>query len=101
MRHRYVWFYNRAFIIVVLLTLIVATMPVRVGAVNSTDYVGNEVLVKLNPLANLLQIVIAYGLDPNIGPNDRLGSLPIYRLRIIDGVSPLIKVATLALNPLV
>jgi len=101
MRHRYVWFYNRAFIIVVLLTLIVATMPVRVGAVNSTDYVGNEVLVKLRPLANLLQIVIAYGLDPNIGPNDRLGSLPIYRLRIIDGVSPLIKVATLALNPLV
>jgi len=76
-------------------------MPVRVSAVSSTDYVANEVLVKLNPLANVLKILITYGLDPNIGPNDRLGSLPIYRLRITDGVSPLIKAATLALNPLV
>src|SRR5260221_11254828 len=101
MRHRYVWFYNRVSTIVVLITLIVATMAVRVSRVSSTDYVANEVLVNLNPLANVLKILIAYGLDPNIGPNDRLGSLPIYRLRIIDGVSPLIKAAALALNPLV
>ena len=101
MQHRYVWFYNRASAIVVLITLIVATIPVQVSAVNSTDYVANEVLVKLKPLANVLKILTIYGLDPNIGPNDRLGSLPIYRLRIIDGVSPLMKAATLALNPLV
>jgi thermitase len=101
MRHRYVWFYNRMSTIVVLIAIIVATMPVRVSAVNSTDYVANEVLVKLKPLANVLNILITYGLDPNIGPNDRLDSLPIYRLRIIDGVSPLIKAAALALNPLV
>src|SRR6476660_10606449 len=101
MRHRYVWFYNRMSTIVVLIAIIVATMPVRVSAVNSTDYVANEVLVKLKPLANVLKILNTYGLDPNIGPNDRLGSLPIYRLQIIDGVSPLVKAATLALNPLV
>ena len=101
MRHRYVWFYNRVSTIVVLITLIVATMPVRVSAVNSTDYVANEVLVKLNPLANILNIVTAYGLDPNIGPNDQLGSRPIYRLRIIDGTSPPEKAAALALDPLV
>jgi thermitase len=101
MRHRYVWFCSRVSAIVVLMALIVATMPVRVNAVNSTDYVANEVLVKLNPLANILNIVMAYGLDPNIGPNDQLGSLPIYRLRIIDGVSPPIKAAALALDPLV
>jgi thermitase len=101
MRHRYVWFYNRASTIVILLTLIVAMTPVPVSAVNSTDYVTNEVLVKLKPLANVLKILNTYALDPNIGPNDQLGSLPIYRLRITDGVSPLIKAATLALNPLV
>jgi subtilisin family serine protease len=101
MRHRYVWFYNRASIIVVLLTLIMATMPVQVGAVNSADYVANEVLVKLKPLANVLKILNSYGLDPSIGPNDRLGALPIYRLRSIDGVSPLVKAAALTLNPLV
>jgi len=101
MRNRYVWFYYRVSAIVVLITLIVATIPVRVSAVNSTDYVANEVLVKLNPLANVLNIVMTYGLDPNIGPNDQLGLLPIYRLRIIDGVSPLTKAAALALNPLV
>src|SRR5262245_18156716 len=87
--------------LVVLFTLIAAAMPVRVSAVTSTDYVANEVLVKLNPLANVLNLVLPYGLDPDIGPNDRLGALPIYRLRIIDGVSPLVKAATLALNPLV
>src|SRR5262249_45703 len=81
--------------------LLVATMPVRVNAVTSTDYVANEVLVRLNPLANLLNIVTAYGLDPNIGLNDRLGALPIYRLRIIDGTSPVVKPAALPLNPLV
>jgi subtilisin family serine protease len=100
MRHRYVWFYSRVSAIVALISLILATMPVRVSAVSSTAYVANEVLVKLKPLANLLNIVTS-GLDPNIGPMDRLGSLPIYRLRIIDGVSPLVKAANLALNPLV
>ena len=66
MRHRYVWFYNRVSTIVVLITLIVATIPVQVNAVNSADYVTNEVLVKLKPLANVLNLLITYGLEPNI-----------------------------------
>jgi subtilisin family serine protease len=107
MHHRYVWFYTRVSALGILIALVglmarvVAPLPARVSAASSSDYVSNEVLVKLKPLANLLDIVMIYGLDPNIGPNDQLGSLPIYRLRIIDGVSPLTKAAALALNPLV
>jgi len=101
MQHRYFWFFTRVSVLVVLLALMVAPMPVRVDAAGSTDYVADEVVVRLSPLANLLNIVTAYGLDLNVGPNDRLGTLPIYRLRIVDGVSPVDKAAALILNPLV
>ena len=83
----------------VLIALILGHLPVHVRAANPSAYVSNEVIVRLKPLANLLSIVTLNGLDPNITANDKLGALPIYRLRILDGVSPILKAATLALLP--
>jgi subtilisin family serine protease len=101
MRHTTNRSYLRTTATALLLFLALSSMPLPVGATGPSDYVANEVVVKLSPLANLLSVITTYGLDPNIGPNDRLGSLPIYRLRILDGVSPVTKAAALALNPLV
>jgi thermitase len=101
MRHRYSRLNGLVTTVAVLIGLIVITIPVRTSHAGLSDYVANEVLVKLSPLANILNIVTAYGLNPNIGPNDQLGASPIYRLRIIDGISPLVKAAALKLDPLV
>jgi thermitase len=101
MRYRYSWLNGLVAAVVVLVDLSVIIAPVRASGASSTDYVANEVLVKLNPLANVSQIVAAYGLNPIIDPNDRLGASSIYRLRITDGTSPLDKAAALMLNPLV
>jgi subtilisin family serine protease len=101
MHHRYIWLCNRVTAIIVLIALMVAAVPAQARAASSNDYVSNEIVVRLKPQANVLSIAALFGLDTHIGVNDKLGALPIYRLRILDGVSPLLKAATLALNPLV
>jgi subtilisin family serine protease len=101
MRHRHSWFVNLASALVVLIASVGATTPTRTLGASSTDYVANEVLVKLNPLVDVLTIIRGLGLDLNIGPNDRLGTSPIYRLRITDGSSPLDKATALMQNLLV
>jgi subtilisin family serine protease len=58
----------------------------------SDGYVPNEVIVKLAPGINILNLVAALRL--NLKVIDQLGTLPIHRLRIIDGTSPL-DIATL------
>src|SRR5438093_12222489 len=101
MRHRYVWFYGLVSAIVMLLSFSAPAAPVWAGDPGLTEYVPNEVLVKLSPLANVLTISAAYGLDPTPGAIDQLGARPIYRLRIIDGTPPPVKAAALAQHLLV
>jgi subtilisin family serine protease len=86
--------------LLIVILLLVCAIPV-VPAQAASVYVPDEVIVKLDPRANVLTIAAAYGLKINLGAADQLDGHPIYRLHIVDGVSPAIKAALLALNPLV
>jgi subtilisin family serine protease len=84
---------------VVLLVCLAGVVPAR--AESPAPYKPGEVIVGLNSTLSLLTFALAAGLDPHLGSLDQLGALPIYRLRIADGTSPLDKVAALLSNPLV
>lgn len=85
-------------VLIAAMTLLPATRPANAGAV---EYVPNEVIVKLAPLANVVALAAALGLSVVPGTIDRLGDLPIYRLKILDGVLPPDKAAALMRLPLV
>ncbi|HSB12687.1 MAG TPA: S8 family serine peptidase [Blastocatellia bacterium] len=55
-------------------------------------------MVKLRGADSLAGVAADYALDPN--PIDQFGSRPIYRLRILDGVSPRDKAEALVADPL-
>ncbi len=95
MRRRYLRLCTMLMVIGVLLRFVASAAPAQ-AATGSDPYVPNEVLVKLNPGALVSVVALAYGLLAT--PLDQLGSLPIYRLRILDGISPLLKATLLELD---
>jgi len=66
---------------------------------SSSNYMPDEVIVKLAPGINILSLVAALRL--NLQVIDQLGTLPIHRLRIVDGAEPLKVASLLMANPLV
>lgn len=72
-----------------LCVLIFSTLPV----VAQDEYPGDEIVLKLANATDLAAVAGAYGLDPVF--LDQFGSRPIYRLRILDGTTPLNKAAAL------
>lgn len=73
-----------------------AVRPVQAQSVASDDdgYLPGQVVVKLAPNTNLVQLGADFGLDPQ--PLKQFGSRPIYQLRILDGTDPQVKSAQLA-----
>jgi subtilisin family serine protease len=69
----------------------------QVRAEISPDYVANEIVVKLRQAADLPAIAPEYGLHPT--PLSQFGAHPIYRLRIMDGVTPPDKAEALEVDP--
>lgn len=65
----------------------------------SDSYVSNEVIVKLTPALNIFSLLAILPLKLSVV--DQLGTLPIYRLRILNGLDPLQVVSRLLANPLV
>ena len=65
---------------------------------SSEQSLASEVLVKLARAADLTSVAADYALDPV--PIDQFGSRPIYRLRILDSISPRDKAAALRSDPL-
>lgn len=59
------------------------------------DYSPNEVVVKLNPSANLRAVAAAHRLKLPQSAADQLDLQPIYRLQIADGATPTAKAAEL------
>lgn len=95
MRRRYLRLCTMLMVFGVLLRFVASAAPARASS-GSDPYVPNEVLVKLNPGVLASVVALAYGLLAT--PLDQLGSLPIYRMRILDGISPVLKAATLELD---
>ena len=79
-------------LIVMLLSVLVPIVPARAQELD--DYVPGEVLVKLVRVTDVAGIAADYGLDPI--PLDQFGTRAIFRMRILDGVSPLERAAQLA-----
>ena len=100
MSRHYLWFCALSIVVGILLGFGAPVRPVRAADAPGA-YEPGEVVVKLKPAAYILSIATAYGLDPSPTAIEQLGPLPIYRLRIIDGTSPLAKAAALQANPLV
>lgn len=100
MRRRYLRLRGALTVTLVLLAIARPGGAAPAGA-SPADYVADEVIVKLKPLASVLNLVAAFGLSPIVRTFDRLGDAPIYRLKIVDGLSPPLKAAALALSPLV
>ena len=80
MRRRYLRFCTMLMVLSVLSGFVGSAAPAQ--ASSSDPYVPNEVLVKLNPGVLVSAVALAYGLLAT--PLDQLGSLPIYRLRILE-----------------
>ena len=55
------------------------------------DFIPGEVTTELTSTGVLQAVAMQYNLDPN--PIDQLSPDPIYRLRILDGVSPCVRAA--------
>ncbi|HVF92010.1 MAG TPA: S8 family serine peptidase [Blastocatellia bacterium] len=90
----------RSFTLLILLSFLslsALTVPVRTQASSEEEPLPGEVVVKLIRADALPAVAADYGLDP--APIDRLGSQPIYRLRIVDGASPEDKADALILDP--
>jgi subtilisin family serine protease len=92
MRRRNLQLYTLLTVLGLMLSFVTVAQPAR-AAQASDPYVSNEVLIKLKPGVLVSVVAAVYGL---LGaPLDQLGSLPIYRLKILDGVSPLLKASLL------
>ena len=87
--------WRRGLVVLVVLLVLFGSSPSAASAdsgyAQSGDYVPNEVLVKLNPLANLRAIEAAYHLKAPEQGVLQLDRQPIYRFEIADGASPLDK----------
>jgi hypothetical protein len=79
----------RLWIVLALLSLLMSMIvPATLArAQGSGDFIPNEVIVKLSQATDVAGIAAAHNLDPT--PLDQFGSRPIFRMRILDGVSPL------------
>lgn len=65
----------------------------------SNNYVPNEVIVKLAPTINIWNFLAVLPLKLEV--IDQLGTLPIHRLRIVDGAEPRAVASLLMASPLV
>ena len=94
---------NRLFLrLVIILTINVMLLslvaPITLaGAQTQADFLPDEVLVKLLQSTDVVGIAVDYDLDP--APLDQFGSRAIFRMRILDGVSPPERAMELAADP--
>ena len=94
MRHLSIWQRGLATLLL-LLGFAIPAAPAQVAAAPSAEYSPNEVLVKLNPSANLRAIAASHRLKLPQPATDQLDLQPIYRLQIADGATPTDKAAEL------
>src|SRR4051812_24870043 len=98
MRHLSIW--QRGLVsVLLLLGFALPGMSAHTNAARSADYWPNEVLVKLNPSANVRAIAASHRLKPPQLAGDQLDIQPIYRLQIADGANPADKAAELLGDP--
>jgi subtilisin family serine protease len=83
---------TRLLVISLLLGMIAPNLALH--AQTGSTFVPDEVVVKLAQPSDLAGVAEDYRLDPT--PISQFGTRPIYRLRILDGVSPPQKAAALA-----
>ena len=94
MRHLSIWQRGLAAVLL-LIGFAVPAVSAQVSAAALADYSPNEVLVKLNPSANLRAIAGSHRLKIPQVAADQLDIQPIYRLQIADGATPAAKAAEL------
>jgi subtilisin family serine protease len=89
----------RLWIVLVLISLLLSVvLPATLaGAQESGEFVPQEVLVKLLRATDVAAIAADHDLDPI--PLDQFGTRPIFRMRILDGASPLDRAMQLAADP--
>jgi subtilisin family serine protease len=80
-----------------LFALSAIAVPERARASETDDYLSAEILLKLVRASDLPAVAAEYGLDPQ--PLSQFGTRPIYRLRILDAVSPDDKAERLLSDP--
>jgi subtilisin family serine protease len=83
---------------VVLLLWLGIPAPIPTQASSSDSFLPGEVILKLVRYSDLAAVAADFGLDP--APIDQFVPRPIYRLWIVDGVSPRDKAAALIADPL-
>jgi thermitase len=94
MRHFSIWQRGLAAVLL-LLGFAAPAVSAQDTAAPPADYWPNEVLVKLNPSANLRTIAASHRLKIPQSTADQLDLQPIYRLQIGDGAAPTAKAAEL------
>ncbi|HEU5100552.1 MAG TPA: S8 family serine peptidase [Roseiflexaceae bacterium] len=95
MRHLLIWQRGLAALLLLLSCASLPTAAVRASDSTSANYRPNEVLVKLNPSANLRAIAASHRLKIPQSSVDQLDQQPIYRFEIADGKTPPDKAAEL------
>jgi subtilisin family serine protease len=86
---------------VLFLSLSVRAAPAQAADAGPTEYVPNQVIVRLKPLASVATLLASIGHDRLPTVLDQLDTLPIYLLQIADGTPPPMMAALLEQNPLV
>lgn len=84
-----------------LLSFMLSSVAANAIAAPLTDYSPNEILVKLNPSANVNVVAAMHRLKVSHSNTDQIDAQPIYRLQIADGQTPSDKVAELQNDRLV
>jgi subtilisin family serine protease len=77
--------------------LVISVLPVHTKASSSELFLPGELILKLRQAGDLATVAEDYSLDP--APLDQFGSRSLYRLRILDGMSPRDKAAALIADP--
>jgi thermitase len=88
MRHVSLWQRGLAAMLLLLSCATMLALPVRASDDSSAHYRPGEVLVKLNPSANLRAFAASHRLKIPQSQADQLDLQPIYRFEIADGESP-------------
>lgn len=86
-----------AILVVALCGVGVREIPADAANAAQSESLAGELLVKLHFAADLPAVAATYHLNPT--PLDQFGSRPIYRLSILDGVSPRDKAAAMFGDP--
>jgi subtilisin family serine protease len=100
MSHVSIW-QRRLIAALVLLSFMLPSLAAKAVAAPPANSSSNEVLVKLNPSANIHLVAAKHRLKPPHSAADQIDHQPIYRMQIADGASPAAKAAELQTDRMV